>query len=209
MLAGFVILRPPFGVVGAALAAKPLRLAMKQNLDPAIESLIGTKALIFVSETASGRLMRRLWSLGVSRPDAIRLITNKDHCSLLDAAIEEERSGGSPSDHLARLERTKTYTPPDGVVLVAPDPAFRVSDEQSITPACQLEASADAAYGEALSYGPALLRNVIGPDGRIAGPIVLVADIGEHNEVLRARFGDRPWYRLRLDPGGEPRVVPY
>jgi hypothetical protein len=70
----------------------------------------------------------------------------------------------------------------------------------------------DATGGESISYGPALLRNEIGSDGRIAGPIVFVADIGEHNEVLRTRFGDRPWYRLRLPSGTtdrSPRLVPY
>lgn len=212
MLAAFVVTRPPFGLLGTAMWVRPLRASMKQDLDPAVGSLAGGKALVFVSETASGRLMRRLWSLGISRPDATRLITEKDHCALLNAAIEEGHDDGLPSEHLARLERTTRYVPTDSLTIVAPDPAFRVSDEPSITPACRAEAVADASSGAAISYGPALLRNEIGPDGRIAGPIVFVADIGEHNEVLRARFGDRPWYRLRLDTeteGSAPRMVPY
>jgi len=64
----------------------------------------------------------------------------------------------------------------------------------------------------ALSYGSALLLNEIGSDGRIAGPVVLAADLAEHNEVLRARFGDRPWYRLEQRSGTgdkSPRLVRY
>jgi hypothetical protein len=57
-----------------------------------------------------------------------------------------------------------------------------------------------------------LLRNEIGSDGRITGPVVFVADIAERNEVLRSRFADRPWYRLELSDGAAdrvPRLVPY
>jgi hypothetical protein len=165
-----------------------------------------------VYEPATNRLARLLWSLGLSRPDAIRLITVKDHCALFDMALEEGRHAGSASEHLARLETAKSYVPPNGLMLVAPDPAFRISDEQSITATCRAEAEADAASGESVSYGPALLRNEIDRDGHIAGPVVMVADMGEHNEVLRARFGDRPWYRLRLDSESAdraPRLIPY
>ena len=115
-------------------------------------------------------------------------------------------------ERLAVLERTKRYSPPEGLRLVAPDPRFRVSDEQSVTPTCEAEAVMDGTSNGSISYGQALLRNEIGRDGHIAGSIVFVADIAEHNEVLRARFGDRPWYRLRLpEAGGErvPRLVPY
>jgi hypothetical protein len=212
LVTAFALPRAPFGIVGAAMAARPLRASFKVDLGPVVESLHGRKALIFVSETASNRLARRLWGLGISRPDAIRLITEKDHCALFDAVVEEGRLPGSPVEHLARLERSKNYTPHEGFELVAPDPAFRVSDEQSVTPQCEAEASADATSGDAISYGPALLRNRIGPDGRVAGPVVLVADLAEHNEALRARFGDRPWYRLRLARGPTASVlslVPY
>ena len=70
----------------------------------------------------------------------------------------------------------------------------------------------DASRRESISYGQALLLNEIGADGRIAGPIVFVADLSEHNEVLRARFADRAWYRLEVPNGTAdraPRLVPY
>jgi hypothetical protein len=203
---------PPFGALGTATAARSLRSSFKMDLDPAVNSLKGGKALIFVDETASNRLARRLWSLGISRAAAARLIGDKDHCSLLEAAVNEGQRAGTPTEHLARLERTKNYTPPEGYTLKAPDPSFQVSDEQSITAMCEAEVLVDTTTGRPISYGQALLRNEIGPDGHIGGPVVFVADIAEHNVVLRARFNDRPWYRLYLPEGAAnraPRLLPY
>ena len=212
MLGAWVFPRPPFGPVGEARAARPLRQSLKIDFGPAVESLRGRKALIFITEPASLRLARRLWGLGISRPDAIRLVVQKDNCALLDAVAEEERRPDAPSARLARLERTKKYMPRQGGTVVAPDVAFRVSDKQSITPLCWAEGFVDQTSGRAIAYGPAMLRNDIGPDGRIAGPIVFVADLTGHNEALRSRFGDRPWYRLRLPEGATdraPRIIPY
>jgi hypothetical protein len=213
LLGPWLIPSSPFGgALGAAKAARPLRSSLKLDLEPALESLEGRKALIFVGETASNRLVRRLWSLGIARPDATRLVAEKDNCALLDAAVGEAQRVRSPIERLAVLERTKRYSPPEGLRLVAPDPRFRVSDEQSVTPMCEAEAVMDGTSNGSIAYGQALLRNEIGRDGHIAGPIVFVADIAEHNEVLRARFGDRPWYRLHLpERSGDrvPRLVPY
>lgn len=211
MLGAWVFPRPPFGPIGEARAARPLRRAFKLDLGPAMDSLKGRKALIFITEPASLRLARRLWGLGISRPDAIRLIAETDNCALLDAVVEEAGRVGTPSARLARLGQTKKYMF-QGATVMAPDPAFKVNDVQSLTPKCWTEGLIDKAAGEAIAYGSAMLYNQIGDDGRIAGPIVFVADISEHNEVLRSRFGDRPWYRLRL-PGGAtdraPRLIPY
>jgi hypothetical protein len=36
--------------------------------------------------------------------------------------------------------------------------------------------------------------------------------MSDHNEVLRSRFGGRPWYRLRMPIGATdraPRLIPY
>jgi hypothetical protein len=182
------------------------------DLDPAVASLQGAKALIFVTEPASLRLARRLWGLGISRPDAIRLVSQKDNCALLDAAVEEARRPGTPRERLTRLEQTRSYVPRRDALIAAPDPAFRISDMGSLSKKCWEEGMIDRTAGGAVSYGPTLLRNEIGPDGRIAGPIVFVSDMSEHNEVLRSRFGDRTWYRLRLPADAidrVPRLTPY
>ena len=212
MLAGWLIPSTPVGVIGSAKLIRPTRLGFKLDFDAAVQPVRGTKALIFIGETASLRLMRRMWGLGISRPDAARLAATKDHCALLDAVMDEEQQSRSVRERLASLERAKGYAPPPGWRLLVADVAFRTSDRQSITPRCRTELLSDMARETAISYGPALLLNDIGPDGRIAGPLVFVADLGSHNELLRARFGDRPWYRLDVPRGSAdnvPRLVPY
>ena len=212
MLGAWVFPRPPFGPVGEARAARPLRAALKLDIDPIVGSLAGGKALIFVTEPASLRLARRLWGLGISRPDAIRLVSQKDNCALLDAAVEEAKQQGTASERLARLNATTNYAPAAGPRVASPDPAFKINDMKSITQKCWAEGAIDYNAGHAVSFGPTLLRNEIGPDGRVAGPIVFAADMVEHNEVLRSRFGDRTWYRLRLPAGTVdrvPRLIPY
>jgi hypothetical protein len=212
MLSSWLIRTTPVGTLGVAEWARPSRLAFKVNLDPLVTSLKGAKALIFVREPASSRLMRRMWGIGISRPDAARLMSTRDHCSLLDAVLDEGQRVGSPGDRLSRIERTRRYAPPPGWKLMVEDIAFRTSDRESITPRCRAEILADRAHGAAISYGPALLLNEIGRDGHIAGPIIFVADLAEHNDVLRGRFADRPWYRLELPSETEdrsPKLVPY
>jgi len=210
LLAAWLVPFTPVGVIGAAKSVRPTRLAFKLDLEPAIRSLNGGKALIFVSETATARLMRRMWGLGIARPDAARLAATKDNCSLLDAVLDEEQRAGSRAERLARLEASKPYAPPPGWRLMVTDMAFRTSNRESITTRCRAELLFDGHLTRAISYGPALLRNEIGRDGHIAGPVVFVADLAEHNERLRARFGDRPWYRMEVPRGGtQPQLVPY
>jgi hypothetical protein len=212
MLASWTIPATPVGALGSAEAVRPARTAFRVDVGPAVRSLEGTRALIFVSETSTSRLIRRLWGIGISRPDAARLVATKDNCALLDFVLDEARRVGSPGERLSRLEQAKSYAPPAGYRLLVTDLAFRTSDRRSITPLCRAELMLDASRRGAISYGQTLLLNQIGGDGRITGPVVFVADLAEHNEVLRARFADRPWYRLELPKGATdplPQLVPY
>src|SRR2546425_910340 len=50
------------------------------------------------------------------------------------------------------------------------------------------------------------------PDGRLGGPVVFARDFSGRNELLRARFPDRAWfrYRQRRNPDDTTAVVvPY
>jgi hypothetical protein len=61
-------------------------------------------------------------------------------------------------------------------------------------------------------YPPFLRLNRPAANGRVDGSVIFVRDLGAHNEVLRARFGDRRWYRYvpRRGPGDDsPVFVPY
>jgi hypothetical protein len=193
------------------MSSKASRASFKVNLDPVIESVQQARALVFVRETASSRLMRRLRALGILRPDAARLVTTKDNCALLDEAIDEATRTEPINVRLSRLEQVKSYSPPPGFKLEMPDRFFRVSNRQAVTSRCDAEIRTDIAGDETVAYGPALLMNQLDGAGHVSGPVIFVADIGEHNEALRRRFADRVWYRLELPGGvgGVPRLVPY
>lgn len=181
----------PFGLLAGWIAwdvdASPLgryRLyrgaSPMARLDPAkIEREAHLRnALVFVSESWEALALRRMWALHVERGDAMRLLATAHPCAIRQAIVDEERPGTASAGRLARMERTvRTYDP-------SSDPS----------PACLTDLSSDA-DGPA-TYGPFFPSNTIGPDGRIGGNVVYVLDLGAHNEVLRARFADRTWYRF-------------
>lgn len=135
-------------------------------------------ALVFVSESWESVALRRMWALHVDRGDAMRLLASAHPCAVRQAILDEERPGTQLEGRLARMERTvHAYDP-------ASDPS----------PACINDLTSDA-DGPA-TYGPFFPSNRIGADGRVGGNVVYVLDLGAHNEVLRARFGDRTWYRF-------------
>jgi hypothetical protein len=212
LLSSWTIATTPSGAIGEAALIRSVRGGLKIDLESVLRDLPGERGLIFVRETASSRLLRRLWGLGVSRPFAARLFNGKDHCALLEAVTREERQSESAAERTAALATVKEYTPVSGYRVRTVDPGFHITDSMSITPRCTAELTYDATHGPALAYGPALLRNEITSDGHIGGGIVFVADLGEHNQVLRDRFGDRPWYRLQMRRDGEkltPHLIPY
>ncbi|MND07275.1 hypothetical protein D3C83_291510 [compost metagenome] len=62
----------------------------------------------------------------------------------------------------------------------------------------------------AVSFGPLMLRNQLDAEGHLTGPIIFAADLSERDTLLRARFGDRAWYRMEMPPGANaPILVPY
>jgi hypothetical protein len=77
-------------------------------------------------------------------------------------------------------------------------------------PGCIAEADVDR-EGVA-TYAPFLAANEIDREGRVGGDVVYVLDLGQYDETLRARFGDRAWYTFgpRLDIGQrQPTLRPY
>lgn len=207
---------PPFGVQGLAKEFHDSRTRLK--LDPPREARSGAigNALVFVQEGAATRLLHRLWGLGVSRANAARLLADADACSLLEAVrAEERRDQRDAADTLGRVERIRRSVVPfrrSGATPRVPDPNFRVSDSTSVTKACVAEAAHDLRIENTVAYGPMLLLNRFDGAGRIGGPVVYVLDLGERNEMLRTRFGDRRWYRYeapRDGPGNLPILLPY
>jgi hypothetical protein len=181
----------PIGRVRMFLGASPMT-----RLDPArIERDAGLRhALVFVSESWEAQSLRRLWALRVNRGDAMRLLASAHPCALRQAILDEER-GRVPADgRLQRMEAAlKTY-----------DPASEPSKE------CTADLASD---GEGVAtYAPFFPANTIGPDGRVGGNVVYVLDLGAHDEALRARFGDRTWYRFGphlIRGDANPTLTPY
>lgn len=181
----------PVGRVRMFLDVSPMA-----RLDPAkIEREAGLRhALVFVSESWEAQALRRLWALRVDRGDAMRLLSSAHPCALRQAILDEERPAAPREGRLARMEATAT----------AYDPTSHPP------PACVADLVRDA-EGVA-TYAPFFPANTIEADGRVGGNVVYVLDLGARDETLRARFGDRTWYRFgphltRGDP--TPTLTPY
>lgn len=204
----------PYGVRGIANGFRNTRQELKRDAPP--DSLMNTlpRALVFVQEGAGGRLVRRLWALGIARQDAARLLDLGEACSILEAVRAEERRAPSDSGgRLARMEQSIAAYDPAGAGLgPARSSTFKVNAASVMTSACGLEIAHDRRIAGAISYGPMLLRNRFDALGRIGGQVVYVIDLGERNETLRSRFGDRQWFRWEIPAqtrDSQPVLVPY
>jgi hypothetical protein len=204
---------PPFGVQALATEFRESRSRLK--VDPPAEIASGAvdRALIFVQEGAATRLLHRLWGIGVSRPDASRLLARADACSLLEVIrAEERRAPQDTAGQLRRIEAAVKPYQPTGASPRVPDHNFRISDTAGVTPACASEIAYDMQVKNTIAYGGMLLLNQIDDSGRVGGRAVYLMDLGERNEVLRGRFGDRRWFRYELPivrRESEPVLVPY
>jgi hypothetical protein len=208
-------LRPmkPFGAQAMAIEYREIRARLKVDAPADVRSGTIQNALVFVQEGASARLKHRMWGIGVSRPDAARLLETADACSLFDAVRAEERR--PTSDTAGRLLRIQLAIRPyvaSGKNPIFPDASFRVTNVASITPACREEIEHDHRVKNTIAFGPMLLLNRFDGDGRLAGPVVYAMDLRDRNELLRNRFGNRRWYRYEIPRNRAdslPVLVPY
>ncbi|HET7632738.1 MAG TPA: glycosyltransferase family 39 protein [Gemmatimonadaceae bacterium] len=200
---------PPYGALGLVQAARASGAPARLGLSAAVREAGVKHAVVFIHQPFSMRLQRRLWGLGFSRSEAESLLRHSDACSLLDAVtLGEADSLLVPS---AIAAHAATYAP-GALPIRAADPEIRISSPASLTPACRAALALDAQYGS-MPFAAGLVQETVGPDGRPGGDIVYVADLGTHNAALRARFGDRAWYRAwterRPDGSVVARVAPY
>jgi 4-amino-4-deoxy-L-arabinose transferase-like glycosyltransferase len=203
----------PYGVLGTGKDIRRSRRSVRADVAAAVQDAGLHRAVVFVREPFSYRLIHRLWGVGVSRSEAASLLVRSDACSLLSALRAAEADSVTPRERKAALIRraAASYAPGRASVRIA-DPQIQISSMASVTPACREEVESDVKHGVAL-YGPALLLNSLDAEGRIGGDVVFVSDLGERNELLRSRFGDRTWYRLSvIRPGDDsfrPVLAPY
>ncbi len=199
----------PYGANGLVRRLRDSDPTYKLDLAAATRAAGAHHALVFVHEPFSAQLLRRLWGVGFSRSQAVDVFAHGDACSVLDAVRMAEADSGRPPAERARFaaERIATYAP-GATPVHAVDPAIHISSERSLTPACIAALDTDARFGP-MPLGLGLLLEPITADGRLNGDVIYVADLGDHNASLRARFGDRKWYRAWAErrPDGSLRAV--
>lgn len=154
-------------------------------------------ALVFVTEGRAARTLQHLWSLGLTRGNAARIITSASACAVrMGIEAEEALRPVRTEGRMERIMRTATEF-----------------DERSTAPApqpCREDDARDDAG--AASFAPFFPANEIDAEGRVGGKVVYALDLGTHNEVLRKRFGNRRWYRFgphASKTDTTPRIIPY
>ena len=154
-------------------------------------------ALVFINEGVAARNLHYLWELGLSRGNAARLMASASGCAVRVSIDVEEAL--RPSRMRGRLDRLVQGAMTFDARVPRVEPSVCVEDVRR-----DKERSA--------SFAPFFPSNTIDATGRIGGNVVYALDLGEHNEVLRARFGDRSWYRFGVSatPGDTvAALVPY
>jgi hypothetical protein len=189
-----------------------VRRAFRLDLEGALREAGVTNGVVFVREPTSVRILHRLWGLGMQRDVATQLINSHDACTILAGIqVAERDTVAGREEKLRAIVRGAAPLPDGPVVLGTRDKGIKFARIENVTAACKAELDDDKDTPGV--YGSALLLNQFDAEGRIAGDVIWVQDLSEHNEVLRARFGDRKWYRFVVTEERDLRlttkVVPY
>jgi len=175
------------------------RTKLKTPIEHQVRSAGIHNALVFVTEGWRGELLARLRVLGASQFMADRMVTTLDACGL-QTALDAEQLSRDPD--ATRLKRVAQRAQSLGVARVVPnlpgDQSISLVPGTSPTARC-LSTFARDSMGT-MPYAMFLARQTVGADGRVGGDVVFVRDLGDRNEELRGRFGDRTWYRYRPAP---------
>jgi hypothetical protein len=187
----------PNGVWALARRAREHPSAMRL-IDRAVAEKGLGNALVFVADGWSARLIARLGALGVRPYTARAIVEHYDACLIQQVVDSAERIVAPPAERarflFGALGRAPRAVPAPGAS--ASDPlAFDAG--RALTPACEAElTTAESNGAEYVRYLP---RNGTNAEGRLDGDIVFARDFGERNVLLRERFGDRAWYRARVE----------
>ncbi|HKW49116.1 MAG TPA: phospholipid carrier-dependent glycosyltransferase [Gemmatimonadaceae bacterium] len=190
----------PFGISSAAarvILYRDQRTKLKTDIERQIHTAGLHHALVFVNESWRGRLLARLRVYGVQQFEADRIVSTVDACALQTALDAEDTL---PTQNAAErrdrvLTRARSFGKAQLVPGLAADQTIALVPGSAPTPACVREVERDAAGS--MPYALFLAQQQIDADGRIGGDVVFARDFGPRDELLRARFGDRVWYRYR------------
>jgi len=209
MLLGWLLPAPmaqPSGVWALARRAGEQPTAMRL-IDGAIADQRLDHALVFVADGWRARLIARLSALGARPFAAQKMVEHYDACMLQQLLDSAERM---PDRALVRARYV--FGTLDRSARAVPVPGMEMTDQislepgRALTPACRGELMSARSNGA--DYVRYLPRNRVGEDGRLSGRVVYARDYGTRNALLRERFGDRAWYRARIDRvGGVARAT--
>ncbi len=188
------------------------RTKLKADIAGPVEAAHLTRALVFVHEPWRARLEARLRALGVTPGEAYQILRTSDACRVQGALdAEDARAAADTLGREARLRAaTGAQAPVRPVAGLQADAAIFLEDGAVLTDACRQEFAVDIAG--TTPYAPFLEQSGFEPDGSVGGPVVFARDLGPRNELLRARFPDRTWYRYTPRRGQEDTsaaIVPY
>lgn len=178
------------------------RTKLKTDIEEQSQRARLHNAVVFVNEGWRGRLQARLRVLGVSQFLADRTLSQVDACALQTALdMEDSLAATSDSARAGRvIARARAYGQAQLQQGQPADQAIALVPGTSPTAKCLWEYQRDQTLGGTLAYSLFLAHQRVGRDGRIGGDVIFVRDLGERNELLRERFGNRTWYRYRLAP---------
>lgn len=196
-------------VLGAATSV-PVRagqyrsgmISLRFDPDRAAESARVTNALVLVRESWGAELVARMWSLGISRPDADAIYRGADPCALDSVLVRLEASPPPVAQQMLQLNPLLA----DSARLVnaesvTGDPSLRLTPGMTYPRRCVARIEANRS-GFTL-FPPLLLAHRFGN--------VFARDLGAHDSLLIAGYPDRALYLLKPNTGlvgSEPAFHP-
>ncbi|MCC6243556.1 MAG: hypothetical protein IT353_11995 [Gemmatimonadaceae bacterium] len=184
----------PLNAWGLLRAATSARQSLRIDINEATRRAGISRGLVLLREPFAARLTRRLWGAGLSRSATAIALSRKDGCALLDLAVTAESGAIDAPSLRASVDQLSDVGDGDMVMETA-DGLVQFTSPASFTPRCKTEVDSDE-DGGFVPFGLALPHQQFDAQGVLTGDIIYAADLGDHNIALRARFGDRPWYRL-------------
>ena len=200
MLLGWLLPAPvaqPSGVWALSRRAAEQPTAMRM-IDRAITEQRLDHALVFITDGWRARLIARLSALGARPYAAQEMVEYYDACMLQQLVDSAEQLPG-PAAQRARYVFGSLHTAAPAVPVPGMEATDQVSLEpgRALPPVCRAELMSARSNGA--DYVRYLPRNRVDGDGRLSGDVVFARDFGSRDTLLRERFGDRAWYRVRID----------
>ena len=187
----------PNGVWALARRAREQPVATRL-IDDATDQHRLDNALVFIADGWRARLIARLGELGARPFTAQKIVEYYDACriqQLLDSAERMPAPLTARSRYVfSALDRAPRAVPVPGM---ATADQLALDPDRAIAPGCAAEIASAQSHGA--DYARYLPRNATDADGRLGGSVVYARDFGARNALLRERFGDRAWYRARVE----------